>query len=282
MPSASRKLPVAERAIAATRRGRDLDRLRLGGAPQHARDLLDARAVEVEAVAAVDDRRRHLARLGRGEHEDGVRRRLLERLQERVPGRRREHVGLVEDVDLAAPADRRVGDALAQLADVVDRVVRGGVHLDHVQRARPRDRHARVALAARLDRRPALAVQAGGEDLGHRGLAGAARADEQVGVVDLAPLRRRCAASARPAPGRRPRRTYGAGACGKASAAAPVAARKPTPSPESTHARGAAGTDSRAARADTVPARESLDQTPSGARAGPLSRSPRGRFCCAW
>ena len=35
---------------------------------------------------------------------------------------------------------------------------------------------------------PLLAVQAGGEDLRHRRLAGAARADEQVGVVDLALL----------------------------------------------------------------------------------------------
>ena len=35
------------------------------------------------------------------------------------------------------------------------------------------------------DRRPVHAVQAGGEDLGHARLAGPARADEQVGVVDL-------------------------------------------------------------------------------------------------
>ncbi len=139
-------------------------------------------------MAAVDDRRGHLLGLGRGEHEDRVRRRLLERLQERVPGRGREHVRLVEDVDLAAPADRRVGDALAQLADVVDGVVGRGVHLDHVERGGARDRDARVALAARLDRRPALAVQARGEDLRHRGLAGAARAHEQVGVVDLVAL----------------------------------------------------------------------------------------------
>ena len=95
---------------------------------------------------------------------------------------------LVEDVDLAAPAHRRVGDALAQLADVVDRVVRGRVHLDHVERGGARDRHARVALAARLDRGPVLAVQARREDLRHRGLARAARAHEQVGVVHLAAL----------------------------------------------------------------------------------------------
>ena len=67
---------------------------------------------------------------------------------------RREHVRLVEDVDLVAPGDRRVGDLLAQVADVVDRVVRRRVHLDHVERRRVRDRHARLADAARRDRRP--------------------------------------------------------------------------------------------------------------------------------
>ncbi len=59
--------------------------------------------------------------------------RLLERLQERVPGRLGEHVGLVEDVHLVASGHGREGDRLAQFADVVHRVVGGGVHLDHVQ-----------------------------------------------------------------------------------------------------------------------------------------------------
>ena len=168
----------------------NLDRLRVGHPAQHRGDLLDRGPLEVEAVAAVHDRGRDLARLGRGEHEHGVRRGLLEGLQERVPGRRREHVGLVEDVDLAAPADGRVGHALAQLADVLDGVVRGGVHLEHVQRARTGDRHARLATPAGLGRGALDAVQAGGEDLRHRGLAGSAGADEQVGVVDLVPLDR--------------------------------------------------------------------------------------------
>src|ERR1700728_4895250 len=51
-----------------------------------------------------------------------------------------------------------------------------------------RNREARFALATGVDRRSALAVQAGREDLRHRGLARPARADEQVGVVDLPAL----------------------------------------------------------------------------------------------
>jgi hypothetical protein len=165
-------------------RRRDDDALGLGRPAQDGGDLVGRRPLEVEAVAAVDHRGQDLLGLGGGEDEDGVGRGLLERLEEGVPGGRREHVGLVEDVDLLAAGDRGVGDRLAQGADVVDRVRRGGVHLDHVERRRGGDRDARLAGAARLGRRRVLAVEAGGEDLGHRRLAGPPRADEEVGVVD--------------------------------------------------------------------------------------------------
>ena len=45
-------------------------------------------------------------RVGGGEDEHDVGRRLLERLEERVEGRAREHVHLVDDVDLEAAARR--------------------------------------------------------------------------------------------------------------------------------------------------------------------------------
>ena len=51
----------------------DLDPLLARDPAQHAGDLLERRALEVEAVAAVDDRGRDLVRLGRGEHEHHVR-----------------------------------------------------------------------------------------------------------------------------------------------------------------------------------------------------------------
>ena len=81
--------------------GRDRDRLDPGD-PAHDRgELLDGRPGEVEAVTAVHDGGQDLRRLGRRQHEDGVRRRLLERLEERVPRLCGEHVRLVEDVDLS-------------------------------------------------------------------------------------------------------------------------------------------------------------------------------------
>ena len=234
MPSASRKLPEAARASAATASGGIAIDSDSRGPRSTRRDLLDGRALEVEAVAAVDDGRRHLLGLGRREHEDGVRRRLLERLQECVPCRGGEHVRLVEDVHLRAARRRRVGDALAQLADVVDGVVRRGVHLDHVERPRLRDRDAGLADAAGLDAvGPSLAVQAGGEDLRHRGLAGAPATRRTGRRGGPCPAPPRCAASLRRAPGRRRQRTSAGGgtvergACGQGQLSLPRATAPP-------------------------------------------------------
>ena len=64
-------------------------------------DLGDGQAPDVEALEARQDRRREDRRLGRGEHEDDEVGRLLDRLEERIPGVLRDLVRLVEDVDLA-------------------------------------------------------------------------------------------------------------------------------------------------------------------------------------
>src|SRR5581483_5265740 len=112
------------------------------------------------------DGRGHLVRVGRGEDEDDVRGRLLEGLQERVERRLREHVDLVDEVDLVrrAAGRRHVVRVVAELADVVDAAVARGVELDQVERASLGDGPARGALVTRFAgalrrvRRVALAV----------------------------------------------------------------------------------------------------------------------------
>jgi hypothetical protein len=139
------RVPEAAGGVTGDERHRavvDSDRLLAGDPAEHGRHLLHRRSAEVEPVAAIDDRRQDLLGLGRREHEDRPRRRLLERLQERIPRLGREHVRLVQDVDLVPARNRRVRDFLAEVADVVDGVVRGRVHLDHVERACVRDRDA--------------------------------------------------------------------------------------------------------------------------------------------
>ena len=145
-------------------------------------------------VRARPDGLQHLVRLGRGEHELHVLRRLLDQLEQRVEALVRDHVGLVDHVDLEPVPHRRHRRALAQLAGIVHTAVAGGVDLDHVEAAGPAagELAARVTGAAGGRRRPLGAVEAAGEDARRRRLATAARTAEEVGVVD--PARPQCLA----------------------------------------------------------------------------------------
>src|SRR5438270_7145773 len=109
-----------------------------------------------------------------------MRRRLLDQLEQRVPGGVRELVRLVEDVDLVAALRRLEDDALANLADVVDPALRGRVHLDHVQRGAVRNRHARITGLVWRRRGALNAVEPLGEDAREGGLPGTPRPGEQV------------------------------------------------------------------------------------------------------
>src|SRR4029453_13671156 len=100
----------------------------------------------------------------RAEDEDEVRRRLLDQLEERVPGGVGELVRLVEDINLEAAPARLQEPVLADLAGVVDPTLARGIHLDDVEGRARRDRSARVAGLVRRDGRALLAVQPLGED----------------------------------------------------------------------------------------------------------------------
>ena len=147
-------------------------------------DLGDGQPPDVEALEARQDRRREARRLGRGEHEHDEVGRLLERLEQGVPGVARDLVRLVEDVDLAPELAGRVRQPLAQVPDGVDAAVARGVDLDEVERGALPDRDARRAAVAGVAVLQVGAVDRLGEDPGERGLAGAARPDEQDRVAD--------------------------------------------------------------------------------------------------
>ena len=139
-------------------------------------------------VGAGADRADDLLGLGRREDELHVLRRLLDDLQQGVEALRRDHVGLVDDVDLEPALGRAVGRPLAQIARIVDAAVASRVDLDDVDRptAAPRECDARVARAARRRGRTLLAVEAAREDPGAGRLATPPRAAEEVGVTDPA------------------------------------------------------------------------------------------------
>ena len=149
-------------------------------------DLGNGQPPDVEPLEARQDRRRKARRLGRREHEDDEIRRLLERLEQRVPGVLRDLVRFVEDVDLAAQLAGRVRQTLAQVADGIDAAVARRVDLDEVERRPLADGDAGRAAVARVAVLQVRAIDGLGEDPSERGLAGAARSDEQDRVADPA------------------------------------------------------------------------------------------------
>ena len=78
------------------------------------------------------DRADDLVRLGRREDELQVWRRLLDELEQGVETLTRDHVRLVDDVDLVRAVDRREERSLAQVTRVVDAAVARCVDLDDV------------------------------------------------------------------------------------------------------------------------------------------------------
>ena len=109
--------------------------------------------------------------------------RLLEGLEQDVPALL-DALDLVDDEDLATQVGGGRVDARHELAHVVDLVVRGGVELDDVERTAVADGDAAGAGVTGLAIAQVGAVDGLGQDAGHRGLAGAARPDEQEGMAD--------------------------------------------------------------------------------------------------
>src|SRR5690606_11700689 len=114
-----------------------------------------------------------------------MRRRFLDEFEQRVEPFPGHHVRLVDDVDLVPRVHRRKERALPQVTGVVDTTVGGGVDLDDVDTAAAvgGQRHARVALPARVRRGTFRTVQRPSQNPRAGGLPAAAWTAEQVGVV---------------------------------------------------------------------------------------------------
>ncbi len=78
----------------------------------------------------------------------------------------------------------RIGQALAQVAHLLDPTIGGGVDLEHIEGRAFADRDARVADIARVAIAQVRAIDGLREDPGERRLAGPARTDEQDRVRD--------------------------------------------------------------------------------------------------
>ncbi len=134
----------------------------------------------------------HLVRLGGGEDEHDVFRRLLDDFEQRVESLRCDHMGLVEDEDLVAVARRSESRAFPQLAGVIHAVVGCGVDFHHIDGTRTAcgEVLAAGAFAARMGGGTLRAVHATGQNTRGTGFPTAARTGEQIRVRELVLVKR--------------------------------------------------------------------------------------------
>ena len=155
----------------------------LADAPQFAQQGLESDAVEVEALAAGEDRGGDPVRLCGGQDKDDMGRRLLQSLQQGVEGLVGQHMYFIYNIDLVAGLAGGEVDLLSQVANLVYAPIGGGINLDQVQAAAFGEANADGASAAGLLRPIRGAVDRLGQDAGHAGLARPPGAGEEVSVA---------------------------------------------------------------------------------------------------
>ena len=137
--------------------------------------------VEVEPLDAAEDGLGNLLRIGGAQHEDHVRGRLLQRLEQRVERRRGEHVHLVDDVHLVPRAHRGEAHATDDLvAHVVHARAACGIQLVDVGMLAGGNEAALLAGAVGQMPVSLLAHQGLRQQARHGGLSRATRPAEQV------------------------------------------------------------------------------------------------------
>src|SRR3972149_6632189 len=122
----------------------------------------------------------------RCQNKNRVGRRLLQSLEKGVGGIRCQHVGFVNDIDLVPADGRGEPNLFPERADILNPPIGSGIDLDQVQVASLFNLFANSAGSIRFPGFGVFAVDGLGEDAGGCGLAGAARASEEISVGDLA------------------------------------------------------------------------------------------------
>ena len=163
-----------------------IDAFALGDIAQMARDVLHRDTLEVVNLTAREDGGENLVLLSRRQDEDGVGRWLFEGLEEGIEGRCREHMHLVNDIDLVATKGGRHLHLLGELTDVLDRVVGRSIQLEDVEGALLFEGTTALAHATRFPlSREVLAVDGTCQDTRRCRLPHPTWPTEEVGVGEL-------------------------------------------------------------------------------------------------
>lgn len=146
-------------------------------------DVIDGDALEVVNLAAREDGRDDFVFLGGGEDEFGIRWRLFKGLEERVESVFAQHVDLVDDIHLVVADLWRDAHLVNEAADVVNRIVGGGIEFVDVERSVVVESAARFAFVAGFEVFGWMqAVDGLGHDACASGLAHATRTAKQEGL----------------------------------------------------------------------------------------------------
>ena len=151
-------------------------------------DKLFRYRAEFKALAARCYRAQNLVRLGGGENEFDVLRRLFERFEEGVEGVGSQRVDFVYYVYFIGALRGGVLAVLAQLSDFVYRAVRRPVYFNDIHAGAVHYRLRYFIVVGRMYVRAAPGVESLGEQARNGGFARAARPHEEICVADSAGL----------------------------------------------------------------------------------------------
>ena len=148
-------------------------------------------AAQIKALAAGENRNGHFANFGGRENEFHMFGRLLECFQQTIEGCCREHMHLIDDVDLVAGTDRLIARRFDDLSDIVDRGVGSGVHFHDVDMAAFHDGLTMAAHFLHIDGRGVdftgdLIIERSSENTGGGRLAHTANPGQHIGLSDAA------------------------------------------------------------------------------------------------
>ena len=153
-------------------------------------DLRMIQPLEVELQAAAEHGHRQLLRVGGGQQELHMRRRLFQGLEQRIERRLGQHVHLVDQVHLVVAAAGHVLRVLDHLSHIVHTGIGSGIDFQQVDIAPGIDIPAGGAFTTGVGTGAALAIERLGKDARDRGLAHPAGACEQKGMVHPAGVQR--------------------------------------------------------------------------------------------
>ena len=151
-----------------------------------AHDIRHGNALEIVGLATAQDGRKNLVLFGGRQDENGVCRRFLQGLQERIEGGLGQHVHFIDDVYAVFPHLGRDAHLIDQSLDVVYTIVGRCIQFVNTKRTAFCKGATGLALPARRHIRPRIgAVDHLGEDTCRGRLADTTGSAEQVGMRQL-------------------------------------------------------------------------------------------------